>query len=134
MTVRVTIRVNEEELRRLRTSAGLQRDLFRRAQNVRGDAVRRCPVDTGRLRASITADVVPRDDTVVARIGTNVNYAIYVHEGTGIFGPTGRPITPKRGRYLVWTPRGALRPVFARSVRGARAVPFLRDALRAAGR
>lgn len=38
-----------------------------------------CPVDTGRLRNSIT-HALSGDDTVA--IGTNVEYAIYVHEGT----------------------------------------------------
>jgi HK97 gp10 family phage protein len=38
-----------------------------------------CPVDTGRLRNSITHDV--RDDKVY--VGTNVEYAPYVEYGTG---------------------------------------------------
>lgn len=37
-----------------------------------------CPVDTGRLRASITTD---HDDTSVI-VGTNVEYAPYVEFGT----------------------------------------------------
>jgi HK97 gp10 family phage protein len=36
------------------------------------------PVDTGRLRASISTDIFP----LSAEVHTNVNYAIYVHEGT----------------------------------------------------
>ena len=42
-----------------------------------GAAKRLCPVDTGRLRNSITHAFV--DDRAVA-IGTNVEYALYVHE------------------------------------------------------
>lgn len=38
----------------------------------------KCPVDTGRLRNSITHTV--KDDTVY--IGTNVEYAVYVEMGT----------------------------------------------------
>lgn len=38
-----------------------------------------CPVDTGRLRNSITHALMG-DDSVA--IGTNVEYAPYVHEGT----------------------------------------------------
>ena len=41
-------------------------------------AKQRAPVDTGRLRASIASSV--RDLT--ATIMTNVDYAIYVHDGT----------------------------------------------------
>lgn len=37
-----------------------------------------CPVDTGRLRNSIT-HVLASEDTVV--IGTNVEYSVFVHEG-----------------------------------------------------
>lgn len=40
---------------------------------VEGDAVLRCPVDTGNLRGSITHSVISDDE---ARIGTNVEYAV----------------------------------------------------------
>lgn len=39
-----------------------------------------CPVDTGRLRNSITHDVRENEDCVV--IGTNVEYAAYVELGS----------------------------------------------------
>jgi HK97 gp10 family phage protein len=45
-----------------------------------------CPVDTGRLRNSITHAIVS-EDTVA--IGTNVEYGIFVHEGA-----RGRPGVP----------------------------------------
>ncbi len=41
---------------------------------VEGEAVMRCPVDTGNLRASITHDVGEDE----AKVGTNVEYAPYV--------------------------------------------------------
>lgn len=44
-----------------------------------GAAKRLCPVDTGRLRNSITHAFVTDKEIVV---GTNVEYAVYVHEGT----------------------------------------------------
>ena len=37
-------------------------------------------IDTGRLRASLTHEVVP--DKLLVRIGTNVKYAIFVFLGT----------------------------------------------------
>ena len=43
-----------------------------------GYAKRLCPVDTGRLRNSITHAV----DDSAAYIGTNVDYAVYVEMGT----------------------------------------------------
>ncbi len=45
---------------------------------VEGEAVVRCPVDTGNLRSSISHDT---DDSSVI-IGTNVDYTIYVEKGT----------------------------------------------------
>jgi len=45
-----------------------------------GDAARLCPVDTGRLRNSITHTIDA--DEPCAIIGTNVEYAPYVHNGT----------------------------------------------------
>lgn len=42
-------------------------------------AAQQAPVDTGRLSASITHVLDPSDDSVY--IGTNVEYAVYVHEG-----------------------------------------------------
>lgn len=52
------------------------------------------PVDDGQLRASITHQIVG-DDTV--EIGSNLEYAPYVHEGTGIFAAAGD------GRQTPWT-------------------------------
>ena len=66
------------------------------------------------------------------RIGTNVEYAIFVHEGTGIYGPKGVPIRPSRAKALVFTPYGAVKPVFAKQVKGMPANPFLVNALWAA--
>lgn len=63
-------------------------DLARRAINVESRAKinasgRPGPnVDTGRLRSSITWELVERPDGLVARVGTNVEYARYVEEGT----------------------------------------------------
>lgn len=47
-------------------------------------AMRDCPVDTGRLRASITHKVM--DDEKAVYIGTNVEYAPYVELGTSTQG------------------------------------------------
>jgi HK97 gp10 family phage protein len=40
------------------------------------------PVDTGNLRASLTQEIKTRKKVVIGRVGTNVNYAWFVHEGT----------------------------------------------------
>lgn len=45
-------------------------------------AKRRCPVDTGRLRASIANEIGQDDRGLVGRVGTNVEYAPHVEYGT----------------------------------------------------
>lgn len=102
-----------------------------------------CPVDEGRLRASLTLEmrITPRGP--IARIGSNLEYARYVHEGTGIYGPSHQPIRPVSARALRWpiknnSGRGRRRfaggstagYVFSMRSSGSPARPFLRDALR----
>lgn len=50
------------------------------AYDIETDAKKNCPVDTGRLRASIIA-MVDRDK-IAALVGTNVEYAAHVELGT----------------------------------------------------
>lgn len=107
-------------------------DLARRAIRVQNRAKQLCPVDTGRLRASITYEIRLDNRSPYALVGTNVFYAPYQEEGTGIYGPRGTPIRPKRGRFLRFKPRGSNRYVFAREVRGTPGKHFLRGALEAA--
>lgn len=58
---------------------------------VQDDAKRNCPVDTGRLQGSIQYEVKENDGMV----GTNVEYAPYVHEGTSRM--RGRPFLRDAG-------------------------------------
>lgn len=51
---------------------------------VEADAKRECPVDDGILKASITHEIITDGETQ-GIIGTNVESAPYVHEGTGIY-------------------------------------------------
>lgn len=58
-------------------------DVERRCLKAEGASKQLCPVDTGRLRASITHEVETRGtEEVVGRIGTNVEYAVYQELGT----------------------------------------------------
>ena len=43
------------------------------------EAKRNCPVDTGRLRGSITTNII---DDMSGEVGTNVSYCEYVEYGT----------------------------------------------------
>lgn len=58
------------------------KDLTRRALRVQRAAKRLCPVDTGRLRASIAWRMGRDWRGLYAIVGTNVHYAAYVEFGT----------------------------------------------------
>lgn len=87
-------------------------------QLIENDAKRNCPVDDGTLRASITHQVV--GDSKV-EIGTNVEYAPYVHEGTGIYARDGS------GRQTSWVYMDAEGNFHRTS--GHKPQPFLQDAV-----
>ena len=90
------------------------------AQIVENDAKRKCPVDDGTLRASITH--VTEETRAV--IGTNVEYAPYVHQGTGLYAVNGN------GRKDVpWVYKGADGKFY--KTKGQKPNPFLREAFEA---
>ena len=57
---------------------GLQKDIEKAALTLEKNAKQNCPVDTGKLRASISTEV----GNLEAEVGTNVEYALYVEFGT----------------------------------------------------
>lgn len=59
-----------------------------------GEAKQRCPVGNGTLRASITTSINDVGEKLVGTVGTNLDYAIYIHQGTGIKAPLGRQDVP----------------------------------------
>lgn len=63
--------------------------LTKAALEVERKARAKCPKDTTALRQSITHDVRPRGPKVTAIVGSELEYAPYVHEGTGIHSRTG---------------------------------------------
>ena len=134
-------RLNTSAIRILLTSPqrGVVQDLLRRGLLVETQAKRNLAgvggpkrIDSGRLRASISTHLVSRGGTPAALVGTNVNYAMFVHEGTGIYGPKHKMITPKRAKLLRFRPKNSRRFVYARRVRGMPRNRFLANALSAA--
>lgn len=102
-------------------------------KNLGGGASGPKRVDTGKLRTSISVQLKKKNSRVLTvQIGTNVYYAIWVHDGTGLYGPEHRLIRPKTKRYLRFKPHGSNAYVYAKSVKGMRPNPFLADALSAA--
>lgn len=67
------------------------------AQEVWGNIRRFAPVDHGRLAGSFQLD---RIDDFAYRIHSAVQYALFVHEGTGVYGETGQPIRPVTAQAL----------------------------------
>ena len=57
-------------------------ELLRIGMRVERGAKQRCPVDTGRLRSSLTHKVDRDDQGLSVRIGTGVTYAPWVELGT----------------------------------------------------
>lgn len=89
---------------------------------IEADAKRDCPVDDGRLRTSITHQVEASEEKANGRVGTNVEYAPYVHEGTGIYAADGN------GRQTPWVysdPKTGER-IFTH---GTKPRPFMRNAM-----
>ena len=78
---------------------------------VEGEARKNCPVDQGELRASIASETEATEEEVIGRIGSNLEYAPYVHNGTGIYAKDGNGrktpwgYTVKAGKYkgFHWT-------------------------------
>lgn len=123
MGVRVDVDVDEAAVARL--VADVVDEVTAEVANA---ARRRAPVDRGQLRASIRSETRQHGPQVVGEVWSSLEYAAYVHQGTGIYGPTGRPIRPRRARVLSWDQPGVGR-LFAREVRGQRPQPFLAEAL-----
>lgn len=90
---------------------------------VESQAKRNCPVDQGITRASITSETEVTSEEIVGRVGSNLETAPYVHNGTGIYAKDGNGRkTPwgyevKSGKYkgFHWT-------------RGQKPQPFLENA------
>jgi len=88
------------------------------------DAKLNAPVDTGRLRASITPSVVAAEDKIQGIVGSNVKYAPYVELGT-------RPHWPPIAALETWArSHGTSAFLVARAIarRGTKAHKFLQRA------
>lgn len=114
------IEANKEA--RAKVEAVLMKGVEKALTVIEADAKRFCPVDEGRLRSSITHTVEASNEQARGRVGTNVTYAPYVHEGTGIYARNGN------GRKKPWgyKNRKTGEVVFTH---GQKPKPFMRDAM-----
>lgn len=99
----------------------LEQALLKGGEAVRAEAVLHCPVDTGRLRSSLTVEQV---NPFTVLVGTNLEYGIYVEFGTGSLGDDAVAHTTKKG-WVYFDPK---REGFFYT-RGHAAQPFLVPAL-----
>jgi hypothetical protein len=137
---------NEAQLQFIfKSPAGaVAKDLIKRGKRVESRAKRNLAgtgthprrINTGHLRASVGTNLLMRPQGLAVRVGTGVYYALYVHDGTGLYGPKHTLIRPKFSKVLVFRSKtyGAKKGkyaglVFARHVRGMKPNPFLADAL-----
>jgi HK97 gp10 family phage protein len=100
------------------------------AINIQRVAKIKCPVDTGRLRASINMEFAA--DGLNARVGTNVKYAKFVHWGTGRRGSSSNLNPPSEysygqragmaGRPFLFSASEEERPAFIARVRRIKGV------------
>lgn len=87
-------------------------------------------VDTGQMRNGIVAANPTVSGTRASGdIKATARHSKAQHEGTGIYGPAGRPIRPRRAKVLRFKDRGGAF-VFAPEVAGTPGVPFMTDALK----
>ncbi len=85
-------------------------------------ARRNAPVRTSNLANSGTSEVNAAGTQGIVRF--TAPYSVFVHEGTGLFGPHKTKIVPISAKALYWP--GAAHPV--RAVKGMHGHPFLTDA------
>lgn len=98
------------------------------------EAKKLVPRQTDNLGRTIRVGTVSETSAQVVAGGTaNVGYARYVEQGTGLYGPRNRRIVPKHAKVLSWVGGGSRltgrgtgsRRIFARSVKGRKATPYL---------
>lgn len=99
-------------------------------------AVMEAPIDTGNLRHNLIQNsrVKTFSGDVVGVVGTNLTsggfpYPIVQEFGSGIYGKSGVPIRPKRGKFLIFKPKGLNKYVFAKEVKGVKPKYFLKKGL-----
>lgn len=105
------------------------RDARRRAKNVEGLAKRLVHHRSGLLGHSIHVRLRPGLKGLSFEIGSDLDYALFHHDGTGIYGPRHRPIRAK-GKVMVFSVNG--HRVYTPQVKGQRGTKFLERALVAA--
>lgn len=101
------------------------------APKVQAALVTAMPIDTGQM--VLESGVEPFIDSqgrYSLRAYGKARYTKWVDQGTGLFGPLAKYITPSAGReFMKWTSRETGRPVYAKRTRGQPGQHFFRRAM-----
>lgn len=99
-----------------------------RAQQIIGEEI---TDRSGKLHASIGFEINNGSGGIQLELFSEgaEPYALFQHEGTGIYGPNKAPIKPKRGKFLVWKDADTGDLIFAKEVRGTPGKKFLTRAM-----
>jgi hypothetical protein len=90
-----------------------------------------CPKRTGETSRTFRDAVEVRPNVrITGRVWSDDPVVGYLENGTGLYGPRRRLITPRRARALRFQVGGEV--VFARSVKGMRPQPFMKRSLQIA--
>lgn len=112
----------------------MRRFLSRVAIDIESGSKKLAPVDTGRLRSSITHKVDPAGFPGWATVGTNVSYAAPVHEGARAHFPPPAALAGWARRHGMTDASAPFLIARAISRRGQKPKPFLKDAVMASVR
>lgn len=125
----MTFRWNEAEVSRLLQEPGgaVYDHIEEITRRTLAEARTLCPHKTGRTAASLQMRMEANARQVRGTVWSDDPVVRYLEQGTGLWGPEHRVITPVRAR--VMGPIGAPYPRFLRSQQGMRPQPFLRRAL-----
>jgi hypothetical protein len=75
---------------------------------------------TGELAAGWHRGIQRKRNKITVMLVTRVKHAWFQERGTGIYGPTGLPITPRRAKFLRWKSPTTGNWIFAKSVKGVK--------------
>lgn len=100
----VKLKIDVENLKpmtpRIRSAA--KRTIELTATELWGNLKKNSPVDHGRLRGSW---VIFQTGEMERTVKSSAKYAIFVNDGTGLYGPLHHLIRPRNGRFLSFVPR-----------------------------
>ena len=92
---------------------------------LKGNIQRNAPVDHGKLQGGWFISPYPG---LGGSVHSNAHYTSYVNDGTGIYGPLGKPIRPRNAKALKFTTKTG-KTVFAKSVRGIKPRRFVEKSI-----